>query len=253
MIEVGLASVTLRHKSAADVAAIAAGAGLGVVEWGGDIHVPAGDLTAASQARKLCDDNGLAVGTYGSYHKPGESDPGEFAGLVRTAVELGARRIRVWAGTRASADAGPHYRAEVTSALRRCADLAGQQGIPVTVEYHVESLTDDIDSALAMYAEAGSAGLVAHWQPRESPIVGQCLAEVRALLPALASVHAFSWGPDGYTERLALGAREDLWRPVFELLSMKDTVEVLLEFVPDDDVDALVRDAGTLRQLAAVS
>ncbi|ONI75211.1 xylose isomerase [Actinosynnema sp. ALI-1.44] len=253
MIEVGLASVTLRHKSAADVAAIAADAGLGVVEWGGDIHVPAGDLAAAAQARKLCDDNGLVVGTYGSYHKPGDSDPAEFPALVQTAVELGARRIRVWAGTRASADAAPHYRAEVTSALRRCADVAGEQGIPVTVEYHVESLTDDIDSALAMYVEAGSTDLVAHWQPRQSPIVGQCLAEVRALLPALASVHAFSWGPDGYTERLPLAAREDLWRPVVELLTTKDTVEILLEFVEDDDVDAVVRDATTLRQLTAVS
>nr|CEL19832.1 hypothetical protein [Kibdelosporangium sp. MJ126-NF4] len=245
--------MTLRHKTPADVAAIAADAGLGIVEWGGDIHVPSGDLAAATHARKVCDDNGLAVGTYGSYHKLGDSDPDEFPELVRTAVELGARRVRVWAGTRASADAGPQYRAEVTSALRRCADLAGDRGLAVTVEYHVESLTDDIDSALALYAEAGPADLVAHWQPRESPIVGRCLAEIRALLPTLASVHAFSWGPDGYTERLALAAREDLWRPVFDLLSTKDDVEVLLEFVPDDDVEAVVRDAETLRQFAAVS
>lgn len=253
MIEVGLASVTLRHKSVADVAVVAADAGLGVVEWGGDVHVPAGDLIAARKARALCDHNGLIVGTYGTYHKLADDDPGEFPVLVRTAVELGARRVRVWAGTRASADASPHYRAEVMSSLRRCADHAAGHGMPVTVEYHMESLTDDLASALALYDQAD---VVAHWQPRESPVVEHCLAEVRALLPKLASVHAFSWGADGYTERLPLGARTDLWRPVFDLLSTKDSVEVLLEFVPDDDIDVLLRDAETLRgwrQLAAVS
>ncbi|MFC5102554.1 hypothetical protein [Kibdelosporangium philippinense] len=47
-----------------------------------------------------------------------------------------------------------------------------------------------------------------------------------------------------------MGAREDLWRPLFGLLR---DAEVMLEFVQDDSVDAVLRDAETLRQFAAAS
>ena len=31
-------------------------AGLAAIEWGGDVHVPLGDLAAARKARALCED-----------------------------------------------------------------------------------------------------------------------------------------------------------------------------------------------------
>ena len=43
-IKTGMTSVTFRKKSAEDVIAIVKEAGLDGIEWGGDIHVPAGDL-----------------------------------------------------------------------------------------------------------------------------------------------------------------------------------------------------------------
>ncbi len=244
MITAGLASVTFRHRPVEHVVGLAADAGLGVVEWAGDVHVPPGDPVGAARTARLCRDHGLAVGTYGSYYKPGDSDPADFAPVLASAEALGAPRIRVWAGTTASADVGPAERAAITDDLRRCVDLAAARDIAVTAEHHVESLTDRLDSAVRLLAEVG---LVAHWQPREAPDVAECLAEVAALLPRLAAVHAFSWGPDGFTERLPLAAREDLWKPLLEVLGGhgRDR-QVLLEFVPDDSPEAFHRDAATL-------
>ena len=48
----GLCSVTLRARSIAEVVDAAVGAGLAAIEWGGDVHVPPGDLQAAAEARR---------------------------------------------------------------------------------------------------------------------------------------------------------------------------------------------------------
>ncbi|MFT7834665.1 TIM barrel protein [Saccharothrix sp. BKS2] len=245
MITAGLASVTFRGRTVEEVVDLAAGAGLGVVEWGADVHVPPGDPVGAARAARLCRERGLTVGTYGSYYKAGDSEPADFDRALAAAGALGAPRIRVWAGVRGSAETGPAEREAITDDLRRCARLAAEGGVAVTVEHHVSSLTDTLDSALRLRRDV--PGLVGHWQPREEPDVRECLADVTALLPGLAAVHAFSWGADGFTERLPLADRADLWRPVLALLA-GDGAErhVLLEFVQDDDPDAFRRDAATL-------
>ncbi|PRX97756.1 sugar phosphate isomerase/epimerase family protein [Allonocardiopsis opalescens] len=248
----GLASVTFRTLPPDEVVRLAERAGVRVIEWAGDTHVPAGDLDRARAVRKACADTGIEPSTYGSYYKAGHSDPDAFEPAVAAAAELGAPRIRVWAGTRGSAEADTAQRGRVVGDLARCAALAEQAGLDLTVEYHVESLTDDLDSAARLYREVGAPNLVAHWQPRELPDTAACLAEVGALLPRLRTVHVFSWGADGYTERLPLAARADLWRPVLAALAADGAPrDALLEFVPDDSPEAFVRDAAALRDWIA--
>lgn len=184
---------------------------------------------------------------YGSYFDAGDSDPAAFEEVLRTAVALGAPTIRVWAGKRTPEEADAAHRARVAAELVRCAELAGAEGIRVAVEFHVHTLTKTLDSAVKLFAEVGHENVVPYWQPRELPDVAECLTEVRALLPGLAAAHVFSWGEDGYDERLPLAAREDLWRPVLAELAA-DGVDrhALLEFVVDDDPEVFRRDARTL-------
>lgn len=244
MITAGLASVTFRGRPVDEVVGLAADAGLGAVEWAGDVHVPPGDRASAARAARLCRAHGLAIGTYGSYYKSGVSDPADFAAVLDTAEALGAPRVRVWAGVKGSRETTQAEREEITEDLRRCVDLAAAKGIAVTAEHHVSSLTDDLASALRLLEDVA---LVAHWQPKEQPDVDACLTEVTVLLPRLAAVHAFSWGPDGFTERLPLAARADLWRPLLDVLHEDGRDRhVLLEFVPDDSPEAFRRDAATL-------
>jgi hypothetical protein len=226
----GLVSVTFRRLSPAEIVALVVDAGLEAITWGGDVHVPVGDFRTAREVRTRCADNGIAIESYGSYYRA----EGDFGPVLATALALGAPRIRVWAGSSADAD-----RATVAGNLRAAAALAGGEGVAVAVEYHANTLTETLDSALDLYEEVPA--LKPYWQPPLGSTTDDALAAVAALSPVAA--HVFSWADDG--TRLPLAAREDLWRPVFAALPVDS--HALLEFVRDDSPEAFRQDAATLR------
>ena len=229
----GLVSVTFRQLTPAEIVSLAVDAGLAAVEWGGDVHVPVGDLRTARDVAARSADSGLAVEAYGSYYRA----DGDFRPVLETALALEAPRIRVWAGAKGSAEEPD--RAAVVEDLREVAALANGDGVEIAVEYHANTLTDTIGSALALFEDVPA--LKPYWQPPIGSTVEDALAAVPALDPV--AVHVFSWADDG--TRLPLAARESLWRPV--LAALPPDRHALLEFVRDDSPEAFREDAATLR------
>ncbi len=241
----GLVSVTFRALPVHEVVDLARSCGLWTVEWGGDVHVPLHDLSAARDARIRCADAGLSVSAYGSYHRAGVTDPAEWPAVLATAAELGAPQVRVWAGQGGSAETSAERRSLVVAAIRDAAVRAEDYGIRIALEYHRNTLTDTLESATRLYAEVGHGSVVPYWQPRGGQDAAGAVEEVRTLLPRLTTAHVFSWDAAG--GRLPLAAREDLWRPVLAELT-RDGVDrhVLLEFVADDSPSRFRTDAATL-------
>src|SRR4051812_7978724 len=145
MIAPGLVSVTFRQFDPATVVSLAVSAGLRAIEWGGDVHVPAGDVATARRVAALTGDAGLKVACYGSYlrleHGAG-ADLGTVESVVDTAQALGAPLIRVWAGRKPSADADDAHWSLVVAAANEVAEVAARAGIDVAFEYHRNTLTD---------------------------------------------------------------------------------------------------------------
>ncbi|MET0422542.1 MAG: hypothetical protein ABW046_01620 [Actinoplanes sp.] len=240
----GLVSVTLRHLPPEQVVEIAVRARLSAVEWGGDIHVPHGDLAAASQVASLTARAGLAVSAYGSYYRLGESD--DAPAVIAAAARLGAPLIRVWAGRVASADADAAYRARVRDDALRLAGLAPDIGI--VLEYHRETLTDTRASTAALLDELRDAGVRSLWQPQPARPDEENAADLRALLPDLANLHVFAWNPDG--SRLPLAAHRARWASWLAIAAEAPGDRYAsLEFVPADDPAQLLTDAATLHSL----
>ncbi|WP_028065726.1 hypothetical protein [Solirubrobacter soli] len=259
-LSLGLCSVTLRACSIDEVVAVASGAGLECIEWGGDVHVPPGDLDAARRARSATLAAGLRVASYGSYWRCA----GDFAPVLASARALGAPRVRIWAGQTASADASPTQRDEIAAAARAAAALAAATPPPAAAtpppaaatppapaasppapialafELHGGTLTDTFDSALALVE---ASGVPCYWQPPQSMPDDSALAGLRAL-PGVPAVHVFSWWPG--STRLRLRERAALWRAVFEIFRSGDA---LLEFVPDDDPALVAEEAEACRAL----
>src|SRR5215212_11999351 len=101
MLTSGLVSVTFRPLAPREIVQLAAAAGLRGIEWGGDIHVPHGDLQAARAVRQITADAGLQVLAYGSYFR--FQPAAAFEPVLETALALGAPLIRIWAGSQPSA------------------------------------------------------------------------------------------------------------------------------------------------------
>lgn len=185
MLTPGLCSITYRQLDADGVLDLAARAGLAAVEWGADVHVPAGDLATARSVAARTAGAGLTVASYGSYFRAGVHDG--FADVLATAVALGAPRIRVWAGDRGSAGAD---RVPVVTALADAVRRAADAGVEVGTESHGGTLTDTTASTLLLLEEVddlvGAPALTTYWQPTVDAPDDDALTELAVLLPAPA-------------------------------------------------------------------
>ncbi len=242
----GLVSVSFRGLAPNQIIALAVEAGLDSIEWGGDIHVPPGDLENAKSVGECTRAAGLSVACYGSYYRLTAAEPGMARTVVRTAKALGAPLIRVWAGNLGSAEAGKAHRATICRNAQRIADLAAEENIDIAFEYHGGTLTDDALSAKELLEAVGRKNVGTLWQPPVNMSVGDCIDSIRTVAPWIRNIHTFSWNG---TERLPLAEGAEKWRACLnEINRLPGERSLMLEFVRGDDPDQLIEDAITLRK-----
>ncbi len=253
MIKPGLISITFRSLPAEEIVSLCLKAGLEGVEWGGDVHCPHGDLAVAKALRRLCADSGLAIASYGSYYRLGESEASglPFRKVLDSALELGAPRIRVWAGSRSSADADASYRELVSEDLRRVSSMASEAGVKASLEYHLNTLTDDIGSALLLIEKAPSA--LCQWQPIQG-LSEEAKLDSLLRIPRdrLGNVHVFEWllGSAGSVERRPLSEGAARWSSWLKAASSSPSCQwAFLEFTRGDSKEQLLSDAAILRSI----
>jgi len=245
MIRTGLVSITFRQLAPREIVDLVARAGLEGIEWGGDVHVPHGEVGLAETVGRMTREAGLAVAAYGSYYRVGEGMEA-FEPVLKTAISLGAPLIRVWAGHRGSADADDAFRAAVVDDSRRIADLAGAVGVRIAYEYHGHSLTDTEGSTVALLRAVDHENVGCYWQPPRGLTTAECLDGLDAIAPWLSNVHVFTWHPET-SERLPLAEGEASWAQYLQHIAAVDGERyALLEFVRDNDPENLPADAETL-------
>jgi sugar phosphate isomerase/epimerase len=251
MLYTGLVSITFRKLSPKKIVDLTAEAGLDGIEWGGDVHVPHGDVNKARSVAGMTADAGLAVASYGSYYRAGPEGDIDFAAVLDTASALGAPIIRVWAGRRASANADEAYRREVAADLGSATDMARERKIGIALEFHGNTLTDTDDSAVRLLQAVDRENLSSYWQPPHHMSATERLRTLRTMLPWLSHVHAFHWHPDT-RERCLLTDGEGQWASYLkEIAGTGRDHSVMLEFVQDDSIEVFLQDAQTLRKLIA--
>ncbi len=249
MLYTGLTSVTFRGLSVPEIITLAADAGLDGIEWGGDIHVPHGELETARRVGELTREQGLAVTSYGAYYRLGAFEgraeqQREFAKVLASAVALQAPVIRLWAGKQGSQSC--ENRLLLAEEAVYLAGLAREQGIGISFEYHGGTLTDTPESARRFYEEAkGVAG--AYWQPAVNCSVERRLEGLQAVTPWLTNLHVFQWAAAG--ERLPLSQGEAEWAVYLDYAAkVSGDRYCILEFVREDSPKQFLEDAAALKR-----
>ena len=251
MLNSGLVSISFRSLSPQEICALCVRSGLKSIEWGGDVHVPPGDIQNARNVSKLSADSGLKIAAYGSYYRAGQPQS-DFDPTLETAVALGAPFIRIWAGAQGSKEYTKTEREAVVASILACAHKAAAKNIKIALEYHGNTLTDERESVRLLLHETASAGdgLRFYWQPRWDWPETERIASLEDLGDRLASLHVFTWQHHGaQIDRLPLEAGEGMWKRVLRHpLVLKNSSYALMEFVTGDDPQLLARDASTLNR-----
>jgi len=230
----GLVSVSFRKLSVEEIVDLCVKCGLQEIEWGGDIHVPLGDLAAAEKAARCTREAGLSVNCYGSYVRMTAAERKDFTALVETARMLGAPMIRVWSGTSEDYDMD-----EIVESTRMLCDMAPD--MLITFEFHGGTLTYNAESGSRLMAAIDRPNARCQWQPPITFTEEECLASIEMMRPWISNVHVFSWE---FPLRLPLVSHESRWKKY--LASLAGDRAAMMEFVCDDDPNNLVTDAKVL-------
>ncbi|WOO39413.1 sugar phosphate isomerase/epimerase family protein [Rubellicoccus peritrichatus] len=245
----GLVSITFRQLSPSQIVDLCLKADVSAIEWGGDIHVPHGEVDIAREVGQMTRDAGLEIASYGSYYKSVDSENGDlpFSKVLETAVALGAPRIRVWAGGKGSADASPEYRSSIVENLRTIAAAAAEHGVVVDLEYHANTLTDDNASAVSLMREVNHPNLRSLWQPSFAFSYEEQVQALVDIAPWLDYLHVYTWiEENGNCVRHPLAKGELQWKVFFEEAAKHVPPYALIEFVADDRPEQFLEDAKAL-------
>lgn len=238
----GLCSVTFRGKTPRQVISLAKESGLDCIEWGGDIHVPAGELENARNVGELTRAAGLKTISFGSYYKCREGE--DFKPIAETAAALGASVVRVWSGEKASADLVSSEYAALVKRIKLAAAEARKKELVIGFEYHGGTCTDSPESALKLLNDVGEDNVRCYFQPAywlSGSDADRHASDMRALellRGSIVGVHVYKWR--GY-DRFALADGAEEWR---ELIAASDPLFYDLEFVKDDSERQFKEDAA---------
>ena len=242
MSKCGLVSISFRKHTHEEILKACSDADLKYIEWGGDVHVPHGDVKIAERVKAMTDQYGLKIPEYGSYYVIGQSNPELFDGVLASARALGTSVIRVWPGQNTPSDSitSEQYDRYVSDAKRICTIA---HDMTIALECHPNSLTDEYHHALAFIRDVDMPNLKTFWQPNQHRPLDYNLDAINALSPYIVSVHVFSWIRK---TRYPLSYCEDAWRKYIELLRGYD-IYYMLEFMHDDSLQTLATTAKILK------
>jgi sugar phosphate isomerase/epimerase len=251
MITTGLVSVTFRKLAPHEIVALVVRAGQQCIEWGGDIHVPHGDLQRAREVAVMTADAGLQVAAYGSYYRVGTPDGLSFETVLESAQMLGAPLIRVWAGRWGALEASPEQYAQVVHDGRRIAGMAHDAGIRIAFEFHPNTLTDSADAAIRLYRDIDHPNVSSYWQPSVDDPMVERLDSLQSLLPYLTNLHVFHWvkSSEGTDQRPLDEGRAEWTNYLRAATATGRDHAAMLEFVKGESPEQYLADAAVLSGL----
>lgn len=241
----GLTSVTFRKKTCEEVIAIAKENNLDGIEWGGDIHVPCGDIENAKRVGEMTRAAGLEVFSYGSYYWAGKDG---FDTVCQTAVALGASVVRIWSSHKPSCECTDEDYENVASKLRKVSDIAAKYDITVCMEFHNGTINDTGASSAKLLDLVNRENIRTYWQPLYE--FEDNTRDIAALGEYVVNLHVYNWsyGKEGRpTVRKLLSDNAEDWKSYIKTMRSHNCAHnYIIEFCLQDSDETFKADAEFL-------
>lgn len=240
----GLVSVSFRSHTPQDILTAMNRAGLDRIEWGGDVHAPAGDMEKVGLLAAFQMEYGVICSSYGSYFRINVSPLEKLPSVVAAAKTLGTNIIRLWAGNEGSAAYTGQKKEDFFSECRKIANFGVENNVIFCLECHNWTYTDTKETALELMEAVDSLNFRMYWQPNQFKSIEENIAYAKLLAPYTEHIHVFNWKGE---QKMPLCDAIDVWKRYLTAFDTNKTL--LLEFMPDGDIHSLEREAAALRRI----
>lgn len=244
MLKAGLVSISFRNKNPDEIIEAAVNAGLKIIEWGSDIHAPCNNTERLINIAEKQKRAGIEACTYGTYFKIGINSCDEIKAYIKAAKILGTDVLRVWCGNKPSCAYSYAEKQKIIFDSKTIADIAENEKVKICLEFHPYTYTDELKSASELINAVNSRSFKMYWQPNQFRTKEENIISARELAPCVENIHVFNW--DG-GKRSSLKGAVDEWREYASYF--KGVHNMMLEFMPDDNINSLPIEADSLRKI----
>lgn len=186
-MKIGFTSTSFRQiKSIEKIVKIASESGADCIEWGGDIHIK--DIPSAQKAKKLCDEAGIEISSYGSYYRVGSKKTDEWKNICEIAHAMGADSIRVWLGHRDSEITDDGTYLQLVEDGKAICSVAQKYGLTVCPECHDNTFNNNTDAFLKIRTDISCDNFKTYFQSRYKRMEYD-LDRLERTIPHIESVH----------------------------------------------------------------
>ncbi len=242
-LRIGLCSVTFRKKSVREVIEISKKADVSYIEWGGDIHVRT--VEDARKAKKLCNDSGIKISSYGSYFNCMDYDESKWVEICLIAKEMDAESIRVWLGREDSEKTSENEYKILLENTKKMCDIASGYNLLVCPECHDNTFNNNTDAILRFIGELKRDNFRTYFQSRyfrkeyDSDRIERTfdyIKDVHISYRDLKKEQRFRKKDKKYIDRLLTKLKEKSFDGI-----------VMVEFVSRDSEKVFLKDVGKLK------
>lgn len=241
--KLGVASVTFRNKNVTEVVEIAKNAGINYIEWGADVHVKT--LEDALNAKKLCDQNGIKICSYGSYYRVGCGNGEMWKKICENANAMGASSVRVWLGEKDSEKTSDDEYRRLLSDLKSICSVAKEYGLSVCPECHDNTFNNNTDAFLKIQNELNADNFKTYFQSRYFRF-DYDIDRIEKTFGFIENVHV-SYRDLAREQRFKKKDRRYLEKLLKKLLQMNFSGIVLVEFTKGSKEKNFIKDINKLK------
>lgn len=243
--KLGLCSVTFRKLSAAKVVEIAKKAGVGYIEWGGDIHVT--NREEARLVKSICDNEDIKICSYGSYYRVGSADKRKWEEICQIAKAMNAPSVRVWLGEKDSGETTQEEYNRILEDLKSMCSVARKYNLLVCPECHDNTYNNNTDAFLNICSELKADNFRTYFQSRYFRF-DYDIDRIERTFDYIENVHV-SYRDLAKEQRFRKKDKHYLDKLLQKLLKMNFNGIVLLEFTKGSKEKSFLKDIRKIRNI----